>query len=218
MAVGPHKRGARLLAARAALGTCLLACAPRHPAITSPEPVAPANPAAEYEGQGPPSPSDLGLTMQSVPRFEPAAILKCEPTKNLQELMRERFNPSMSIVSVALYRLPPDEGVELIVEATGEMLGCTPSFVKHLKHLGPKEDWAATDLSASQLQFQIFAMQSAAMEGDMNQVAHWYSHVKQSCAACHAHMWRDRTPKTSSLRWPPAQTGDRPDTSGPNKG
>ena len=137
-----------------------------------------------------PRPDSLALA--SVPRYTPAIVQQCEGFHTIREMMEERLNPMMNQVSIGLFRMPPDEGGELVIEATAVILGCVPEAVSKFRDKSTDEDWIAMDTFLNTMQMNVLALQNAAMEGDADQTVHWYNHVKQSCAGCHARTWKDR--------------------------
>ena len=88
-----------------------------------------------------------------------------------------------------LIRLAHPISAGIALSAAGVFLGCVPKIAQaHLKEIAPEERPAFDHLLLT-LQINSFALQVAALEDDEVTVVHWYFHVKQACAGCHARFW-----------------------------
>jgi hypothetical protein len=131
-----------------------------------------------------PSPSP-SLSADAVPRFFPSYTKDCAST-DLKEVMRDQFNASLSQVSQALFHDRDEGRLDRVADAAGVILGCAKQIDHHRPTSLVETEWMTFDHMLIQLVMNTHALQSAALEDDPEIVVHWYHHVKQSCAACHA--------------------------------
>lgn len=127
------------------------------------------------------------LSGDSVPRFFPNYVKPCKATV-FREVMKDDLNASLTRISEALFHGQGDDDarMEQVADSAGAILGCAVTINTHRPATIAAEQWPAFDHMLNQLVLNTHALQTAALEDDRDTVVHWYHHVKQSCAACHA--------------------------------
>jgi len=125
------------------------------------------------------------LSSDAVPRFFPSYTKACASTE-FRDVMTTQFNASLSVVSQALFHDVDDGRLDRVADAAAVILGCAKQFDHHRPAKVAPNDWTTFDHMMIQLVMNTHALQSAALEDDPEIVIHWYHHLKQSCAACHA--------------------------------
>lgn len=125
------------------------------------------------------------IAKDAVPRFFPNYTTPC-PSPTLDAIMKDRLNAALSQASVALFHAEDADRMERVADAAAVILGCA-ARLEEIRPAGLEERaWVAYDHLLVQLVVNTHALQTAALEDEVDDVVHWYHHVKQSCAACHA--------------------------------
>lgn len=125
------------------------------------------------------------LSADAVPRFFPSYTKPCGSTE-FRDIMKDQFNASLSTASQALFHDDDDGRLDRVADAAAVILGCANQIDHHRPIALAEHEWMTFDHLLIQLVMNTHALQSAALEDDQPTVEHWYHHVKQSCAACHA--------------------------------
>lgn len=132
------------------------------------------------------------ISSNAVPQFFPAVVNPCPgETDVLGAVMKQGLNPQLSKINEALFhdKRPADQRLETIAESAAVILGCVPAVAK-LGRGHFDETWPTFDHFVYNLVTNVSALQLAAQEDDLDEVKHWYQHVKHSCASCHARFWK----------------------------
>jgi hypothetical protein len=125
------------------------------------------------------------LSADAVPRFFPSYTTPCG-SEQFRDVMRDQFNASLSTVSQALFHDRDEGRMDRVADGAAVILGCAAKIDQHRPKGLVEREWVTFDHMLIQLVMNTHALQSAALEDDEEIVVHWYHHVKQSCAACHA--------------------------------
>lgn len=165
-------------------------------AAPSPTPSAAASVSATKEKVAKPA----ALTLAAAPRYMPVQVSECGSVGNVRTIMKEGFNQSMTMMFFGTFRTnhPLEERTEMVVEGSAQILGCISKVHSSLQRTTSEERWPGVDFLLNQLQLNTQALQTAALEYNEPQMAHWFAHVKQNCAACHSVTWNDRDREGSS--------------------
>ena len=165
-----------LIAAAMAAG----ACSRPAPASTATPPPRLSHHRAEFD-------ADTSLSRNAIPRFEPSYVAKCPIEGPVDDIMKTVMSPSLARISMNLYHAdaPAEERLSQVADATAKILGCFEQLIAH-RDLLRNEDWGTFDHFLWNMVVNVHALQIAAIESDDEWARHWYVHLKQSCAACHA--------------------------------
>jgi len=178
----------------ASIASLSVSCGAPSPAPTTPvgtsTPAAPAQPSAAAA----PHPSEMrtDISSNAVPQFFPSVVRPCPANyDSLREAMKQGLNPQLSIINEALFhdKRPVEDRLETIAEGAAVILGCVPVVAK-LGHGHFDETWPTFDHFVYNLVTNVSALQLAAQEDDVDEVKHWYQHVKHACASCHSRFWK----------------------------
>lgn len=125
------------------------------------------------------------LSSDSVPRFFPNFVTPC-PSDDIGVIMADHFNPALTRIADALFHSTKENRLEEVAEAAAVVLGCAQTVTVHRSVKVTEDQWPVFDHFMIQLVMNTQALQSAALEDEIEDVTHWFHHVKQSCAGCHS--------------------------------
>lgn len=131
------------------------------------------------------------MSSDAVPKFFPNYTKPCA-SEELPEVMHSHFNPALSQMSNALFHAPEAEDrMDRVADAAAIILGCTEDVEKLRPADISEREWITFDHFLIQLVMNTHALQTAALEDEPEVVVHWFHHVKQTCAGCHARFRED---------------------------
>jgi hypothetical protein len=106
---------------------------------------------------------------------------------SLHDMMVKRFNAGMTRVAYALYHDDGPIGDRLMgVEQTTENLVRCMAAASDLPTPGAVDDAAAFKKLLAGAQSAMLAVKSSAQQRDEMSTRHWFQHLEQTCATCHA--------------------------------
>lgn len=105
----------------------------------------------------------------------------------LHDMMVKRFNAGMTRVAFALYHddSPIDDRLASVEETTDNLTRCMAAAA-HMKTPGTVDDAAAFKKLLAGAQVAMLAVKSSAQQRDEVATRHWFQHLEQTCATCHA--------------------------------
>ncbi len=119
--------------------------------------------------------------------YEPNYVKPCGGSGSLDEIMNQGLNPRLSEMAANLFHdeRPAGERLPAVADAAGAMLGCIPLMRQVANERSPDEARAFNN-EITMLRINAIAAQVSALEMDQDAALHWFVHIRQTCASCHA--------------------------------